>query len=113
MTTFEQTNVSRADNETLDVKTSSYVLAYAWAAIFNAVLMILKESFPAVHNAMAALGHHWITHGVLDLIVFFGLGILFARNGKQISGNAAVNYLVWGTILGGGIIAGFFLLELV
>jgi len=113
MTTVDQTHVSRVDDEMLDVRTSAFTIAYAYTAIFNAILVIFKELIPAVHDGMAALtGHHWITHGLFDLIVFFVLGFFLLRRGHAISGSAAVNYLVWGTVLGGGIIVGFFLILL-
>jgi hypothetical protein len=93
------------ENNMIDAKTSGYVMAYAYTAIFNAILVLFKESFPVVHDVMASLGHHWVTHGVLDLLVFFGLGILFTGKGKQMTGSTAVNYLIWSTIIGGGVIA--------
>lgn len=104
------TTTDQSGGNMLDAKTSSYAAAYAVTAIFNAILVILKEMIPAVHDGMAAiLGHHWITHGVLDLIVFVGVGMLLSRRNYQVSGSTAVNYLIWGTILGGGLVAGFFL----
>jgi hypothetical protein len=93
----------------LEPKVSGYVLAYASAAIFNALLVVLKESVESVQALMASLGHHWVTQGALDLIVFFGIAFYFTAAGKRITGDAAVNYLIWSTIVGGGIIAGFFL----
>ncbi len=103
-------NNNATHDDLLDPKISSYVLAYAITAIFNGLLVVLKESVEAVVNLMAALGHHWVTQGALDLIVFFGLAFYFTAAGKQISGTAAVNYTIWSTIIGGGIIAGFFLI---
>jgi len=95
----------------LDTRTSSFALSYAVTAIFNAIVVWLKEAIPAVHDGMAAiLGHHWITHGVLDLIVFFALGYYLTSRGYRTSGSMAVNYLIWGTILGGVMVVGFFLI---
>lgn len=105
-TTNPQT--SGSDQDLLDPRTSGYVKAYAWAAIFNAVLMLFKENFEVVHDVMATIGyHHWITHGVLDLIVFFGLGMYFSGQGQKMSGSSAISYLVWSTVIGGGIIGLF------
>ncbi|MFK5997925.1 MAG: hypothetical protein QM492_07430 [Rhodobacterales bacterium] len=107
MKTVKQTHA----NTMLDAKTSGYVKAYAYTAIFNAILVLFKESFPIVHDVMASLGHHWITHGVLDLLVFFGLGMLFAARNETMEGSKAVTYLIWSTIVGGGIIALFNLIN--
>jgi len=95
------------DGNLLPTRISSFVIAYAWAAIFNAILVLLKENIEIVHTIMAGLGHHWVTHSVLDLIVFFGLGYYFAGRNTQITGNKAVNYLIWSTLIGGGIIFAF------
>lgn len=105
------TTTDQSGGNMLDAKTSSYAVAYGVTAIFNAIVVMLKETIPAVHDTMAAiLGHHWIAHGVLDLIVFFLVGILLARRNYQISGATAVNYLIWGTVIGGGLIPAFFLI---
>jgi len=107
------TTTDQSGGNMLDVKTSSYAAAYGVAAIFNAILVLLKENIPAVHDIMVAVfWHHWIAHGVLDLIVFFLVGILMARRNYQISGATAGDYLIWGTILGRGIIARFNLIML-
>lgn len=102
-----QTNTSA---DLLDSKTSAYAISYAITAIFNGILVLLKEMIPGVHDIMAAAGHHWVTHGVLVLIVFFGVGMSLSK-GRQISSGAAVAYVVWGTIIGGGIIALFNLIN--
>jgi len=107
MKTVKQTH----DNTMLDAKTSGYVKAYAYTAIFNAILVLFKETFPVVHDVMASLGHHWVTHGVFDLLVFFGLGMFFTAQNQAMEGSKAASYLIWSTIVGGGIIALFNLIN--
>jgi len=107
MNTNTETRTHGAASDLLDAKTSGYARAYAYTAIFNALLVLLKENVHPVFQFMASLGHHWVTHGIFDLIVFFGLGIYFTSRNKQIAGSTAVNYLIWSTIIGGGIIALF------
>jgi len=58
--------------------------AFGWAAaitiLFNSVLASAKDYYPPLNKAMAALtGHHWITHGLADVVLFFGLGLLLQR----------------------------------
>ena len=101
------TKTQPANDDLLNVKTSSYAIAYAYAAIFNGLLVLLKETVEGVHSLMVSLGHHWVTHGVLDLLVFFGLGLYFTSRNTQITGSKAINYILWSTIIGGGIIALF------
>jgi len=107
MDTKTATQAQSAASDLLNAKTSGYAMAYAYTAIFNALLVLLKENVHPVFQFMVSLGHHWVTHGVLDLIVFFGLGIFFTSQDKRITGSSAVNYLIWSTIIGGGIIALF------
>lgn len=107
MNATNNTQAQNADNDLLNVKTSSYAIAYAYTAIFNGILVLFKENFEGVHNFMASLGHHWVTHGVFDLVVFFGLGIYFSSRNTQITVSKAVTYMAWATIIGGGMIAIF------
>jgi hypothetical protein len=111
MTTIDHTHDAHATSDLLDSRTSGYAMSYGIVAVFNALLVLLKESFPAVQAAMASLGHHWITQGAIDVILFVVLATMFARAGKQVSGDTATNYVIWGTLVGGGIIAAFFLAE--
>lgn len=105
------TTTSSTTDTGLDARTSSFAAAYAITAIFNAIVVWLKEAIPAVHDGMAAiLGHHWIAHGVLDLIVFFALGFYLTSRGYRTSGSTAANFLIWGTILGGIMVVGFFVI---
>jgi len=107
-----QTHVQGTGSELLDAKTSGYVKAYAVTAIINAVIVLLKEKIDAVHELLAIVGHHWVGHGILVVVIFFGLGAFFTSQHKEMSGATAVNYLVWGTLIGGGIVTLFFLIEL-
>jgi hypothetical protein len=110
MTTTSTTagHAQASESDLLSSKTSGFIIAYAWTAIFNAILVLLKENIEIVLKIMAGFGHHWVTHGVLDLIVFFGLGAYFAGRNTQLTGTRAVSYLIWSTLIGGGIIFAFF-----
>jgi uncharacterized membrane protein len=71
----------------------------------NAVLVVAKESSKPVAAAMQRLtGHHWITHCVAILMIFFGVGLSlrFSNGGRgpQIS-LARLNQIVVGGVLGG------------
>jgi hypothetical protein len=112
MNTPTQTHAQGTGSELLDARTSGYVKAYAVTAIVNAVIVLLKEKLDAVHELLAIVGHHWIGHGILVVLIFFGLGAFFTSQNKEMAGATAVSYLVWSTIIGGGIIALFFLIGL-
>jgi hypothetical protein len=60
--------------------TSGFVLAAAIAILFNTALAWAKDASPPLNNFMASLtGHHWTTHGLADLVVFLGLGLILTK----------------------------------
>jgi len=100
------------NTDTVGSTATGFGLAYAIAAIFNSLLMIAKESSEAVHDGLAAVfGHHWVGHGILDLIVFLVLGFVLSRGDRNMTANGLVTAVVGGTVIGGLIIVGFFGLE--
>jgi len=109
-TTYNHSTV--ADTETVSANVAGFGVSYAITCIVNAIVVVFKEAFPAVHDFMTAItGHHWVTHGLLDLIVFVALGLYLSRGeGLQMTGGAVVSKIVGGTVIGGLIIVGYFLL---
>jgi len=104
----DQTSTSAAD--TVGPSASGFGISYAITSILNALLVIWKESSEAVHDGLAAItGHHWVTHGLLDLIIFLVLGFVLSRRGITMSGNALVTTIVGATVVSGLIIAGYFI----
>ena len=84
--------------------------------LFNAVLTIIKESFDPLLKGMAAIsGHHWITHGIVVVVLFFILGwVLSGVQADKISWSSARGITV-GTVLSAVIglilIGGFYLFD--
>ena len=104
-----ETQTSHTD--LLSPKITGFGLSYSIAVIFNALLMMLKEGSPAFRDFMAALtGHHWVTHGIFDLLVFFILGYVFTARGMRRDGNVLASYVVGSTVLAGLMIVGFFVI---
>jgi len=58
--------------------------------------------------------HHWITHGLFNIIVFVALGLLLSKSnngqGPAIDDDKLLNVVVGGFLLGCAMITGFFLL---
>ncbi len=55
-------------------------MAAAVTVLFNTVLAIVKDSSKPLNAFMTSLsGHQWTTHGLADLAVFIGLGLLFTK----------------------------------
>jgi hypothetical protein len=96
--------------ERVDTRVAAFGLSYAVTSVFSALLVVLKESNEAVLSGLAGLtGHHWVTHGLLDLIVFLALGLVLVRRGLAMTDRALVTVIVGSTVLSGLIIAGYFL----
>lgn len=97
--------------------TKSFGLSFAIASLFNALLVIVKEGNEDTVLAWmkAATGHHWVTHGLLNLIVFCVVGWSLSRmndgQGVSITGRTLVTTIVASLIISWLIIVGFFLME--
>jgi hypothetical protein len=97
--------------DTVSAKVTGYGVSYAITSILSALLVVLKESNEGVHGLLVAItGHHWITHGLLDVIVFVVLGAVLSRRDMSLRGNTLITTVVGATILSGLIIAGYFIL---
>ncbi len=91
-------------------KVTGYGLSYAIVSILSALLVVFKESNESVQGLMVALtGHHWVTHGLLDVLLFVVLGMVLSSRNLAVSGNILISSVVSSTILSGLIIAGFFI----
>jgi len=103
--------------ETIEIGkyTKSFGLSYAITSLISALLVIIKESNEETVLAWmkAASGHHWITHGIIDVIIFVVLGWALSMpnsgQGLKISANALIGNIVAATLISGLLIAGFFI----
>ena len=88
--------------------TAAFGLAAAIACIFNTALAWAKDAYAPLNKFMASLtGHHWITHGLADIIVFIGLGLLFSKTmANKPASQSLVSILVWSVV---GASAGLFI----
>jgi hypothetical protein len=91
-------------NETqkLSPATSGFVLSAAVAVLFNTVLAWAKDIYPGLNDFMKSVaGHHWTTHGLVDLVLFVGLGLIFTgtRAGEKIDPNRLVVTLTGAVVI--------------
>lgn len=84
-------------------KTSTaFALSAAIACLFNTALAWAKDAYPPLNKFMVSLtGHHWITHGLADLIVFIGLGLLFMNTSVGKNPERTVSILIWSVVASG------------
>jgi hypothetical protein len=105
------------ENTEIGKYTRSYGLSFAITSVLSALLVILKETNEeTVLAAMkAATGHHWVTHGLINLIVFVVLGWVFAKansgQGVNLTANSLICCVVGGVVINGLLTSGFYLLH--
>jgi hypothetical protein len=95
------------EDKSLSSVIPGFGLSFLVVSIINAILVIVKDSNEGLKKWMAGLlGHHWITHGVFVIILFFVLGWLFSRIkfDEQWYGAKTATIILIGAIIGGGII---------
>jgi len=101
-------------NSGLSKTTVAFGVALALAGVVNGLLVIAKETIPAVLAGMQKLtGHHWITQSflVVGLFLFSGWFLGRANDGKGIHLTAGrlIAVLVAGVFTGALLIVGFYL----
>jgi lipoprotein signal peptidase len=93
----------------------SFGLSFAITSILSALIVILKESNEESVLAWmkAATGHHWVTHGVINVVLFVVLGWALSKlsdgQGVKISVNGLVGCIVGAVLISGLLIAGFYI----
>jgi hypothetical protein len=90
-----------AESPQLGRASAAFALAAAIACVFNTALAWAKDAYAPLNSFMASLtGHHWITHGLADCMVFAGLGLVFMRTSaaNKISADRLVSVLVWAVV---------------
>ena len=103
------------ENTELRKYTRSFGLSLAITSLLSALIVIIKETNEESVLAWmkAATGHHWVTHGVINIILFVVLGWALSipndRQGVKVSGNGLVACIVGAVLISGLLIAGFYL----
>jgi hypothetical protein len=66
----------------LTAATSGFVLAAAITVLFNTALAWAKDVYAPLKDFMRSLtGHDWTTQGLIDLMLFVGLGLILMSTG--------------------------------
>ena len=97
---------------TVERTAAAFGLSAAVTILFNTVLAWVKDATPALNDLMkAATGHHWRTHGIVDVVVFFVLGYIFLVQGstKKITNGLTIGLVISAVVAGAGLAAWFFL----
>ena len=101
---YQENRVTTTSTSKLDRVSAAFGLAAAVAIIFNTLLAWVKDAYEPLNKFMASLtGHHWTTHGIMDVVLFVVLGLIFMNTGVAERMNP--NRLV-GTVIGAVVVAG-------
>ncbi|QIK20323.1 hypothetical protein G7968_16630 [Ralstonia solanacearum] len=112
----QQTGTSKAQQETgLGELTTSFGLSLGATSVLSALLVILKETHESSVLAWmkAATGHHWVTHGMLDVLVFILLGFALRGLARRLQSRPAIvtTLALGGVVVGALLVAGFYSLD--
>ena len=93
----------------LNPKTIAFGYSAIIVIIFNSLLTIIKEKFESIHQLLVTLsGHHWISHGILDVVLFFVIGVMLLKRIDS-KGKFLRVGIILSTIFGIAMIAGLML----
>jgi len=111
------TQPKTSEHSTTDTGATRTAAAFGAAAaitvLFNVVLAFVKDAYPPLNTFMVHLtGHHWVTHGLADIVVFILLGWLFTIRGIPARGltPALVTALGVAVVVAGVALGGWFIL---
>jgi uncharacterized membrane protein SirB2 len=83
---------------------AGFAMAAGITILFSTVLACVKDAYHPLNNYMNELvWHNWITHGLVDVILFIGLGMVFSRTGmaEKIAPSRLISFLVAAVIVAG------------
>jgi hypothetical protein len=88
----------------LTAATSGFVLAAAVTVLFNTALACVKDVSAPLKDVMKSLtDHDWTTQGLVDLMLFAGLGFIFmnTRLAEKIAPNQLIAVLTGAVLVAG------------
>lgn len=91
-------------NEKLGRFNSAFAMAAAITILFSTALAWAKDAYKPLNGFMNALvWHNWITHGLADVILFAGLGVIFSktRSIERMTPRRVISFLVGAVIVAG------------
>jgi hypothetical protein len=118
---YEHTHDEAAEREIAEASvlgkyTRSFGVSLAITNVLSCLLVIVKELDEGVLNWMkGATPHHWITHGIFNVIAFVIVGIALSQlhggTGVRVSPKSITAMLAGTVLISGLAIAGFYLIH--
>ena len=103
---------SAVQSDEIGTYTASFGISLGLTSLFNALLVIIKETNENTVLAWMKLpAHHWVTQGVINLMVFVALGFFLAKVGEnwRFHPDRVTATAIGGVVAGALTIAGFYL----
>jgi len=92
------------ENAKLGRTSAGFAIAGAITILFSTILACVKDAYHPLNSFMNSVAwHNWITHGLADVVLFIGLGMIFARMGwaERIVPSRLISFLVGAVIVAG------------
>jgi hypothetical protein len=86
-----------AGNEKLSRSSAGFAMAVSVTVLFSTVLAWVKDAYKPLNLFMNGIAwHNWITHGLVDLVLFIVLGLIFSKSNwaGRIAPNRLITFLV-------------------
>ena len=81
------------DNAKLGRASGAFAVAASITMLVSTALAWTKDAYRPLNNLMNAIAwHNWITQGFADVILFFGLGLIFSKS--ELTGRIAPNRII-------------------
>jgi hypothetical protein len=81
------------DNSKLGRASAAFAVATSITVLFNTALAWTKDAYHPLLSLMNSMAwHNWITQGIADVILFFGLGLIFSKT--NLTGKIASNRVI-------------------
>jgi uncharacterized membrane protein SirB2 len=93
-----------SDNTKLSSASAGFAMAAAITILFSTVLACVKDAYKPLNSFMNSVAwHNWITHGIVDVILFVILGMIFSKSGlaERIAPRRLVSFLAAAVIVAG------------
>lgn len=90
------------ENVKLGSTSAGFAMAAAITILFSTVLACVKDAYKPLNSFMNSVAwHNWITHGLVDVILFVLLGIIFSKSGiaEWIAPRRLISFLVAAVIV--------------
>jgi uncharacterized membrane protein SirB2 len=90
------------ENAKLSRSSAGFAMAAATTILFSTVLACAKDAYKPLNNYMNTVAwHNWITHGIVDVILFILLGMIFSKSGmaERIAPRRLISSLVAAVIV--------------